>query len=73
MLDEWEHVNGLNPTNALDATEDKDSDGSNNLHEQEAGTDPDDDGSVFAVTELSAAPSTSITVATTNSRIYTLQ
>ena len=43
MLDDWEILHGLSPSNAADATLDADNDGFINLHEEYwAGTDPND-------------------------------
>ena len=52
MLDDWEIMHGLSPSNAADATLDADNDGFINLHEYWAGTDPNDpleDGSGTAL------------------------
>lgn len=40
MPDTWENVNGMNPTNCLDASADADSDGLANLLEYQSGTNP---------------------------------
>jgi len=40
MLDGWEMIYGLNPTNASDALPDPDNDGFTNLQESQYGTDP---------------------------------
>ena len=42
MLDSWELIHGLSPTNVADAVLDADRDGFVNLHEFWAGTDPND-------------------------------
>jgi len=42
MPDGWEVANSLDPTNAVDSTEDPDNDQLDNLREYQAGTDPND-------------------------------
>lgn len=49
--DEWELRNGLDPLNRLDADLDDDGDGYSNRKEYEAGTDPQDKYSYFAIHE----------------------
>ncbi|HEX2750714.1 MAG TPA: chitobiase/beta-hexosaminidase C-terminal domain-containing protein [Verrucomicrobiales bacterium] len=49
---DWETQFGLNPDAAGDAAQDTDSDGSSNLAEYAAGTDPRDGSSVFTATSL---------------------
>ena len=56
MLDAWETANGLNPTNAADATQDRDNDGRSNKDEYLAGTNPSSGGSFFRATMSSATP-----------------
>ncbi|MGA2280069.1 MAG: right-handed parallel beta-helix repeat-containing protein [Verrucomicrobiota bacterium] len=52
MPDDWEVLYGLSPTNSLDALQDLDGDGVNNLNEYLAGTKPDRATSVFRLTGL---------------------
>lgn len=55
MLDDWEVVNGLSPTNAADAVQDADGDGFLNLYEYIAGTDPNNAADNGVGTALYAA------------------
>lgn len=50
MPDDWEIAYGLDPMSAADADEDKDEDGSSNLSEHTAGTNPSDPSSVLKLT-----------------------
>jgi hypothetical protein len=50
MPDSYESAHGLNPNNASDANGDLDGDGTTNLNEYLAATDPRDSNSVFRVT-----------------------
>ena len=49
MPNGWETAHGLNPNSAADAAQDADGDGVNNLAEYRAGTDPQNQGSVFKI------------------------
>jgi len=50
--DAWEELLNLNPNDPLDAAQDRDGDGANNLAEYRAGTNPDATSSVFRSTAL---------------------
>ncbi|MCB1098365.1 MAG: lamin tail domain-containing protein [Verrucomicrobiae bacterium] len=56
--DAWELENGLDSQRA-DSSEDPDSDGTSNLNEFLAGTDPHDPESVFRITRISYSPESS--------------
>jgi hypothetical protein len=52
MPDDWELANQLDPANPADASLDADGDGSTNLQEFRAGTDPRDPASVLKFTDI---------------------
>ena len=56
MPDDWEKQYGLNPLYALDASQDKDSDGYSNLQEYRAGTNPTDPNSKPTKPKVQAMP-----------------
>jgi len=59
LPNDWESANGLNPNDPTDADEDDDTDGVSNRDEYQAGTDPQDDASVFKIAGIQyAAPDT---------------
>lgn len=73
LPDFWERV-AFGEVGTYTAMEDPDSDGSNNLDEFYAGTDPEDKNSRFAIQEYIVDESEiSIRWSTTNQRIYCLQ
>ena len=55
MHNSWETANGLNPSNAADAALDKDGDTFSNLAEYQAGSDPNNAGSVPPTVGLSVS------------------
>jgi hypothetical protein len=52
MPDDWETANSFNPASATDGVQDTDGDGTTNLQEFRAGTDPRSSASVFRVTSI---------------------
>lgn len=72
MPDVWELRHGLNPANPTDATADADHDGTTNLQEYIAGTDPQDARSVLRVDQVNANSPVTIRFWGSVSRSYTL-
>lgn len=71
--DEWERAHGLNPNDRADASLDGDHDGSTNLDEYRADTDPVDPGSVFRIHAIRLMGEVELSLPTSASRTYTLQ
>jgi hypothetical protein len=55
---DWESANGLNPADPSDSLSDLDSDGTSNLSEFAAGTDPRNASSTFRITSVSISANT---------------
>ena len=55
---DWESANGLNPADPSDSLSDLDSDGTSNLSEFAAGTDPRNAASTFRITSVSTSANT---------------
>lgn len=75
LPDEWEIANGLNPTDAADASLDSDGDGLTNLQEYLSGTDPNDAGSRLRIEaiEWSAGSPPSLRFTALSNNTYTVQ
>ena len=75
MPDAWELQYGLNPLNPADATQDLDGDGSTNLEEYLAGTNPTQAGSVLRITSIEylGGNSVRLTFLAVSNRTYTLE
>ncbi|MDA0321823.1 MAG: choice-of-anchor B family protein [Verrucomicrobia bacterium] len=71
--DDWELENGMNTTNAADASADLDHDGATGLDEYTADTNPGDADSVFRAARISANSPVEIFYQSSTSRIYSLE
>ena len=73
LPDDYEAAHGLNAMNSADAGQDADGDGSTNLEEYIAGTDPQDAQSYLRVESITAAGEATIKFGAISNRTYTLQ
>jgi hypothetical protein len=74
MPDEWESANRLDPEDPTDALDDDDHDGSNNLAEYRAGTDPQSAASALRIISLQRNGSeVRLRISTVSGKTYTLE
>ncbi len=73
MSDGWEYLNGLDPTNELDATIDSDSDNVVNIDEYVADTSPTNDADFFKITAITNDSSVTVYFKSSSRRAYVLQ
>ena len=73
LPDEWELAHGLNPDNPEDAADDADHDGSTNLQEYLAGTDPRDPASALKLTVQRESEAVRLQFTSVAGRTYTVQ
>lgn len=71
--DGWKHAHGLNPLVATPPNQDSDADGSPDLQEWQADTNPKDASSYFRITDVNLAGGVTIYFDSSADRAYTLQ